>query len=119
MKTLGLQIAVVGAVIVTAGVVLGTAERPPMDSIQRGYRGTGMQQIYNPRIVADQLEANQVPAAMPALAEGGPKASAVYKNVKVLGDEGVGNFTRLMASITTWVAPTQGLHLLPQYQVVH
>jgi len=79
-----------------------------MDSIQRGYRGTGMQQIYNPRIVAKELEANQIPAALPQLPDAGPKAGAVYKNVKVLGDESVGNFTRLMASITTWVSPAQG-----------
>ena len=38
----------------------------------------------------------------------GPPASAVYKNVQVLGSLDVGAFTRLMASITTWVAPTQG-----------
>ncbi len=38
----------------------------------------------------------------------GPKAGAVYKNVQVLGDLSVGQFTRLMVSITNWVAPTQG-----------
>ena len=29
-------------------------ERPMMDSVQHGYRGTGMVQVYNPRIVATQ-----------------------------------------------------------------
>jgi photosynthetic reaction center cytochrome c subunit len=67
-----------------------------------------MQQIYNPRIIADELAANQVPASLPRLPDAGPKAGAVYKNVQVLGDESVGNFTRLMASITQWVSPTQG-----------
>jgi photosynthetic reaction center cytochrome c subunit len=38
----------------------------------------------------------------------GPKASEAYKNVQVLGDLPVAQFTRLMAAITTWVAPTQG-----------
>ena len=97
-----------GAVLATAAVILFQTERPPMDSVQRGYRGTGMEQIYNPRIVADELAANKIPASLPRLPDSGPKAGAVYKNVKVLGDESVGNFTRLMASITTWVSPAQG-----------
>jgi photosynthetic reaction center cytochrome c subunit len=94
--------------VAAAAVILTQAERPPMDSIQRGYRGTAMDQIYNPRIVADELAANKIPASLPPLGNGGPKAGTIYKNVKVLNDVGVGEFTRLMASITTWVAPTQG-----------
>ncbi|WP_428491276.1 photosynthetic reaction center cytochrome PufC [Rhodopila sp.] len=97
-----------GFVLAAAAVILFQTERPPMDSVQRGYRGTAMDQIYNPRIVADQLAANKVPVSLPRLPDSGPKASAVYKNVKVLGDESVGNFTRLMASITNWVSPAQG-----------
>ena len=97
-----------GAALAAAAVILYQTERPPMDGIQRGFRGTGMDQIYNPRFVADQLEDNQVPRSLPQLSNAGPKAGAIYKNVKVLGDESVGNFTRLMASITTWVAPVQG-----------
>jgi photosynthetic reaction center cytochrome c subunit len=38
----------------------------------------------------------------------GPKAAAVYQNVKVLGDLSVGEFTREMLAITQWVAPVQG-----------
>jgi photosynthetic reaction center cytochrome c subunit len=95
------------AVAATA-VILSQAERPPMDSVQRGYRGTAMDQIYNPRTVADELVANKIPASLPPLGNAGPKAGAVYKNVKVLNDVGVGEFTRLMASMTTWVAPAQG-----------
>jgi hypothetical protein len=33
------------------------------------------------------------------------RPSTVYQNVKVLGDLSVGEFTRLMASMTAWVAP--------------
>ena len=39
---------------------------------------------------------------------GGPKAGEVYENVQVLGDLSVGEFTRLMTSITAWVSPEQG-----------
>ena len=48
------------------------------------------------------------PPRCPYLGDAGPKAGTIYKNVKVLNDVSVGEFTRLMASITTWVAPTQG-----------
>jgi photosynthetic reaction center cytochrome c subunit len=96
------------AVVAVAAVVLLTTERPPMDSIQRGYRGVAMQEIYNPRFVEEERAANKIPASLPRLPDAGPKASAVYKNVQVLGNESVGNFTRLMASITNWVSPAQG-----------
>lgn len=100
---------VIGAFALAAtAVILSQTERPPMDGVQRGFRGTAMDQIYNPRFVREERVANRIPASLPRLPDAGPKAGAVYKNVKVLGDESVGNFTRLMASITTWVAPAQG-----------
>ncbi len=85
-------------------------ERPPMDTVQRGYRGTGMVEIFNPRLLAVKEEANQVPAEIPPVptAPGSPLAKDVYKNLQVLGDVDVGNFIRLMTSITQWVAPEQG-----------
>ena len=49
-------------------VVLFQTERPPMEGIQRGYRGVAMEVVYNPRIVADELAANKVPASLPRLA---------------------------------------------------
>jgi photosynthetic reaction center cytochrome c subunit len=76
--------------------------------VQRGYRGTAMETNYNPRELATYLALNAVPKSLPSLGTAGPKAGVVYKNVKILGDLSVGQFTRLMASITTWVAPTQG-----------
>jgi photosynthetic reaction center cytochrome c subunit len=102
--------AIAGAVVAlaAAGVILYQAERPPMGGIQHGFRGTGMDYIYNPRFVDQELAANKVPASLPRLPDAGGKAGVVYKNVQVLKDVSVGNFTRLMASITTWVAPTQG-----------
>ena len=89
-------------------LLLAGCERPPVDTVQRGYRGTGMDQVYNPRAVAAQLPANALPADTPMVPAGGPPASTVFKNVKVVGDLGVGEFTRLMVSMTAWVAPDQG-----------
>jgi photosynthetic reaction center cytochrome c subunit len=109
MRYYGLSLSIAGLVTLAAvTVILYQAERPPMDSVQRGYRGTGMDEIYNPRFLATEAAANKVPAALPSFGSTGPKAGTVYKNVKVLDDISVGEFTRLMASITTWVAPAQG-----------
>ena len=96
------------AAVAVAGVIFGVFERPPMETVQRGYRGLAMGEIYNPRFLAETREANLAPASMPRLPDAGPKAGQVYKNVQVLKDVSVGNFTRLMASMTNWVSPQQG-----------
>ena len=69
---------------------------------------TASDTIYNPRFLQTERNANVVPASLPRLPDTGARAGAVYKNVQVLQNESVGNFTRLMASITTWVSPQQG-----------
>jgi photosynthetic reaction center cytochrome c subunit len=96
------------AALAVAGVVFGVFERPPMETVQRGYRGLAMSEIYNPRFLAETRAANVVPASLPRLPDVGGKAGTVYKNVQVLKDVSVGNFTRLMASMTNWVSPQQG-----------
>ena len=83
-----------------AAALLAACERPPVDSVQRGYRGTGMEQVYNPRILATQAPENALPADTPMVPPGGPLASTVFKNVQVVGDISVGEFTRLMVSMT-------------------
>ena len=104
---IGLKIAA-GLGVVAAGALLFTFERPPVDTVQRGYRGTAMAQVYNPALLQDAVADNQIPATLPRFPDAGPKAGAVYKNVQVLKNDSVGNFTRVMASMTTWVAPKQG-----------
>jgi photosynthetic reaction center cytochrome c subunit len=104
LRSLAVVLGVMGATI------LAGCERPPVDVVQRGYRGTGMQQVYNPREVAAVAAAgtHAAPASLPAASADGPKAKEIYKNVQVLGDLSVGEFTRHMVSITQWVAPTEG-----------
>jgi photosynthetic reaction center cytochrome c subunit len=82
-------------------------ERFPMDSVQHGYRGTGMVQVYNPRILEKQDALNTAPAAIPAASPDGPKAKTLYKNVQVLGDLSGGEFIRLMTAMTAWVSPQE------------
>jgi photosynthetic reaction center cytochrome c subunit len=99
------------AVVALLGGVLGLAgcERPPMASQQQGFRGTGMVEIDNPRILAAAKAAlPPVPDEQPAVPAEGPKAREVLQNVQVLGDLSVAEFTRTMAAITSWVAPVEG-----------
>ncbi len=83
-------------------------ERPPIEAVQHGFRGTGMDLIYNPRILAEQAEKNAVPVSSGPASADGPKAGAVYQNVKVLNNLSVGQFTSFMVAMTSWVAPEQG-----------
>ena len=98
----------VSLLVLAAATLLAGCERPPIDSVQRGFRGTGMEQVYNPRLLAVEANKNVAPAAIPAAGSDGPKAKDVFKNVKVFGELSVGEFTRLMAAMTSWVAPEQG-----------
>ena len=97
----------VAAALVAAALVAG-CEKGPMDSIQRGYRGLGMVEIYNPNIEAAKWDANQPPPPLPPAAPGSPPATAVFKNLQVLNDLSVAELTRLMVAMTSWVAPQQG-----------
>jgi len=42
------------AVLALTGFSLSGCERPPVDSVQVGFRGTGMELVYNPRTLSDQ-----------------------------------------------------------------
>ena len=101
MKAMG-----VGILAVAAG--LAGCEKPPIDVVQRGYRGTGMEQPVNPRLLEEQLAQVEIPEAPPPAPAVGPKAGDIYQNVQVLGDLSVGEFNRLMVSIVNWVSPEQG-----------
>ena len=99
---------VLAALLPAAAALLSGCERPPIDTVQTGYRGTAMEQIYNPRTLLKQASLNQAPVAPEAASADGPKAKEIYKNVQVLGDLSVAQFNRHMASITQWVAPDAG-----------
>ena len=100
-------------VVVSAGTVfaarqLSSMSHPPVSGIQRGFRGTGLVQIYNPRTYAALYEKNQIPYILPPTGDDGPRASEVFQNLRVLGGLSAGQMTRLMVSMTTWVAPEIG-----------
>ncbi len=92
---------------VAAVALLAGCERLPMETEQIGYRGTGMEQVTNPRIAARVAAANTVPEPQPPAPADGPRAKEIYKNVPLLGDLSVAEFTRLMVAMTQWVAPPE------------
>jgi len=93
------------AALTLAGILAGCGERPPIETEQLGYRGTGMEQNRNPRLLAKVVAANQVGNILPPADASGPLAKDVYQNVQVLSDLSIGEFTRVMLSMTEWVAP--------------
>jgi photosynthetic reaction center cytochrome c subunit len=101
---------VAAGLAVAGGVVfaINVFEYPPVDSIQRGYRGVGMVEVYHPATVAKLATANQVPAPEDKIDASGQPSSEVYQNVQVLKDLDSNEFLRLMSAVTNWVAPEQG-----------
>lgn len=107
---IGLLSLVIAIFLTIAMLFTSGWQKPPIESVQRGYRGTGMVELFYPPTLIKQAAANQLPAEAPPIpvAPGAPLAKDVFKNVQVLGHLDVGNFTRLMTAMTNWVAPTQG-----------
>lgn len=107
---IGFGLKVTGAVAAVAAVffVALAFGFPPVAATQGGLRGTGMAQVAFPADVARLRAANVLPEAQPSIEASGEKSSAVYENVKVLGDLDSNEFVRFMTAITEWVAPQQG-----------
>lgn len=97
-----------GLLLVALAALLAGCERPPIQTTQEGFRGTGMVDVQNPRRLERLALENAVPAAQPPAPAVGPAASAVYQNVQVLGGVPVPEFARLMLAITSWVSPQEG-----------
>ena len=105
MKLVTNKLALIFSVL--AMLALTACERPPIEAKQTGYRGTGMDQIINPRTQEQLAKINEIPAGIPASPDG-PNAGAVYQNVKVLNNLSAAQFSAFMVTMTSWVAPNQG-----------
>jgi photosynthetic reaction center cytochrome c subunit len=111
MKTafsIGIAVTAILVGLLTIGVFIAGWERPPMESRQIGYRGTGMEQIINPRLHDRALGDIVLPTVYDPAPPGGRPAREAYQNVQILGDLTEDQFNRVMVSITEWVAPQQG-----------
>jgi photosynthetic reaction center cytochrome c subunit len=80
------------------------------DSVQRGFRGTGMVMVYDKSDLRTGHVIHEVPEPEPVDPPDpeAPPLKSIYKNVQVLGDLSVLDFSRLMAAMSTWVAPEEG-----------
>jgi photosynthetic reaction center cytochrome c subunit len=94
--------------VLCAVALLFTFEYPPIETVQSGYRGTGMAHVVNVRANEKAYAALKTPDVLERSKPSGTKASEVFKNVKVLGDVDQDDFIRLMSAITEWVSPDQG-----------
>ncbi len=101
-----LVVAILG--VITLIIVVGTFQHPPVEILQRGYRGTAMVEVYNPASLAALQTSNKVPPPTDRPDASGQTAGQTFENVQVLKDVDSSEFVRLMTDITTWVAPTQG-----------
>jgi len=100
----------IGRFILCVSALMAGCERPPVQSAQIGYRGTGMEQIVNPRTLQAQAPNNAIPEIAPParVRVGGPTAGTTYQNIKVLNDLSLGEFGRTMDAMTKWVSPQEG-----------
>jgi photosynthetic reaction center cytochrome c subunit len=95
------------SVLLIGGFALlcGCYERPPVETVQSGFRGIGDEQVINPRLDAQRYKKNQIPEPFPAADAEGPPATLVFQNIQVLKDLNIAQFTRVMQSMAQWVAP--------------
>jgi photosynthetic reaction center cytochrome c subunit len=89
----------------TALLALGACEVGSKDTVQVGYRGTAMEQTYNPGDLKAKFAQVKIPEAPPP-AGASPPGPLPWKNVQVLNDISVAEFNRTMIAMSTWVAGT-------------
>jgi len=104
---IGASVAVAVVGILTIAMMTKSGwDRPPIETVQNGFRGLGLEQVYNPREVRELLAENQVPESFWPLEDVDmttPKAGEIYENVQVLGHLPDDQFNRLMSALTEWV----------------
>ncbi|WP_244447135.1 photosynthetic reaction center cytochrome PufC [Hoeflea sp. BAL378] len=92
-----------------AAVIFGADwDTPPVDTVQIGYRGTGMVQVLDREDQVALKLANVAPEPAYEPDPAGSLARDVYQNVPVLGHLSEDQFNELMADITAWVSPVEG-----------
>ncbi len=101
------SITTISALATLSVALLAGCERPPVDSVQAGYRGTGMVAITNPRTQASLKAINAPPADTPPIPGDAPLAKDVYQNVQVLTDLTVTEFIHQMTAQANWIAPKE------------
>jgi len=107
--------ALCAGLVVIVGLLAGYQRS---ESVQRGYRGLALNQVYRPSYFVKEDAINKYPKPLGPAKTDGPTAAETYENVHVLGDLSKGQFARTMLSIKSWVAPDVGCnfcHAAPIY----
>lgn len=84
---------------------LGACGDASTDTVQSGYRGTAMEQVYNQGDLKAKFAQVKIPQSPPPAGES-PPGPLPWKNVQVLNDISVAEFNRTMIAMSTWVAGT-------------
>ncbi len=100
----------IGVLLLCLSGALGLMGCDRTESEQRGPRGTSQLQVRKPVVITAAAQINQIPE--PEAQEDpdpeAPDIKEVFKNVQVLNDLTVLEFSRLMQAMSTWVAPEEG-----------
>jgi photosynthetic reaction center cytochrome c subunit len=88
-------------------MALGGCDAPPIDTVETGFRGTGMVHVADRGELREKVAetAEQLPDLPPPTTGNTPQP---YENVQVLGDLSLQEFTRTMQALTAWVSPEEG-----------
>lgn len=97
-----------GAALLLALAAAAGCETGPKETVQGGFRGTGMEQVYDRSRLEQAVAATQLPPKQPPLPPGRPAGPNVWKNVQVLQDISPAELTRTMVAVTQWVSPKEG-----------
>lgn len=95
-----------GAVALLAVAGLSACDLGKKDTIQSGYRGTAMEQVYDMNRVDTKYSQVVIPEALPPVGPSNDQGPLPWQNVQVLNDISVAEFNRTMVAMSTWVAGT-------------
>jgi photosynthetic reaction center cytochrome c subunit len=105
-----IRIFIIIAGIFLGALFIGSFFNEKTDTVQRGYRGTAMVQLSKASQLAAVKDLHAIPEADP-IDDPDPSLPSIrskYKNVQVLDDLTVLEFSRLMNALSEWVAPEEG-----------
>ena len=105
--------AIIAAFLAVGTLIMLSEERSliaSVETVQTGFRGTGMEVGRDLDRLRELMEANVAPEPPWELDTSGETVAelGIYENVQILGDLTDDQFNRFMAAITEWVSPDQG-----------
>ena len=98
----------VPAVAAALAALLAACEPGHKEVVQVGFRGTGMQVVYDQDVLDQRVANTHLPDPIPPTPAGAPTAPGNWQNVQVLRDVSLPEFNRTRVAMTQWVSPQQG-----------